>query len=97
MKRIERLQRRVRIVSIALLAIALLVFLVCSALVYKVSIDSPHSYETQYRSLSNNQKSIIKSMKKTGEIESKVAGKNRNTGGNGTFVEEVQKNHRKDK
>ena len=39
---------------------------------------------------------MVKSMKKTGEVQSKIMGTRRATGGNGKFLDEVERNHAKD-
>ena len=92
-----KLKRIVKRVSIGLIIAAIVTFLSVSAILYNTSQNSPQKYEYNYQKLSQKQKTVTRTMKKTGEVQSKIAGKKRNTGGNGTFVEEVSKNHKKDK
>lgn len=94
---LQKLNKIIKRISIGLIIVAIITFLTVSAIVYNTSQNSPQKYEQNYRKLTQKQKQITKSMKKTGEIQSKIAGKKRNTGGNGTFVDEVSKNHKNDK
>ena len=74
-----------------------LIFLVLSAKIFSVYVSSPNQYERNFSKLSVPEKSMVNQMKKTGEIQSKMIGPRRATGGNGKFLDEVEKNHRRDK
>jgi len=82
---------------IGLVIAAGLIFLVLSAKIFSVSVSSPNQYERNFSRLSVPEKSMVNQMKKTGEIQSKMIGPRRATGGNGKFLDEVEKNHRRDK
>ena len=82
---------------IGLVIAAGLIFLVLSAKIFSVYVSSPNQYERNFSKLSVPEKSMVNQMKKTGEIQSKMIGPRRATGGNGKFLDEVEKNHRRDK
>ncbi len=82
---------------IGLVIAAGLIFLVLSAKIFSVYVSSPNQYERNFSRLSVPEKSMVNQMKKTGEIQSKMIGPRRATGGNGKFLDEVEKNHRRDK
>ena len=83
--------------TIALVIAAVVIFLALSSRIFNLSVSDPKQYQKKYNTLSTSEKNMIKSMKKTGEVQSKVIGTRRNTGGNGRFLDEVEKIHRKDK
>ena len=74
-----------------------IVFLIFSARIFSLSQSSPGQYEKNFSKLSVTEKNMVRKMKKTGEVQSKVIGTRRATGGNGKFINEVEKNHRSDK
>ena len=79
---------------IGLVIAAGLIFLVLSAKIFSVYVSSPNQYERNFSRLSVPEKSMVNQMKKTGEIQSKMIGPRRATGGNGKFLDEVEKNRR---
>ena len=93
----DKLISIVKKAAIGLVIAAGFIFLVLSAKIFSVSISSPNQYERNFARLSVPEKSMVNQMKKTGEIQSKMIGPRRATGGNGKFLDEVEKNHRKDK
>ena len=93
----EKIQRIVKGVVIGLVVTAVAAFLLMSAGIFHLSVSDSNRYQQNYRKLSSSEKSLVKSMKKTGEVQSKVIGTRRSTGGNGKFLDEVEKNHRADK
>lgn len=93
----EKILNIVKKTVIGLVVAAILVFLLMSVQVFNMSTSNPDRYNDNYRKLTSNEKSMVKSMKKTGEVQSKIMGTRRNTGGNGKFIEEVERNHNKDK
>ena len=92
-----KLQKTVKKVVIGLVVAAVISFLLLSAGIFNLSVSDPDRYQANYRKLTSSEKSMVKSMKKTGEVQSKVIGSRRSTGGNGKFLDEVEKNHRSDK
>ncbi|MCR5725173.1 MAG: hypothetical protein K6G80_08830 [Treponema sp.] len=97
MSREEKLVQTVKKIVIGLVVLAVLVFLTMSARIFNVSVSNSDRYQSNYNKLSSSEKSMVKSMKKTGEVQSKVMGSRRSTGGNGRFLDEVEKIHSKDK
>ena len=93
----EKLIGIVKKTAIGLVITAALVFLLVSAKIFSVSQASPGQYEKNFSKLSVTEKNMVRKMKKTGEVQSKVIGTRRSTGGNGKFINEVEKNHRSDK
>ena len=93
----EKLQKNVKRVVIGLVIAAVISFLLLSAGIFNLSVSDPDRYQANYRKLTTSEKNMVKSMKKTGEVQSKVMGSRRSTGGNGKFLDEVEKNHRADK
>ena len=93
----ERVVQTVKKIVIGLVVLAGLTFFVLSARIFSVSVSNPDRYQSNYNKLSASEKSMVKSMKKTGEVQSKVMGTRRPTGGNGKFLDEVEKIHSKDK
>ena len=92
----EKLVSLVSKIEIGLIVLAVLVFLIFSVKIFNMSTSDPSRYQDNYRKLSSNEKSMVKSMKKTGEVQSKIMGTRRATGGNGKFLDEVERNHAKD-
>lgn len=93
----ERILSIVKKCVIGLVAIAVLLFLIMSVKIFNMSTSNPDRYNENYRHLTKNEKSMVKSMKKTGEVQSKLMGTRRSTGGNGKFIEEVERKHSNDK
>lgn len=93
----EKLLKAVKKCVIGLVTIAILVFLYMSVQIFNLSTSDPDSFRAKFRQLSSTEKSMVKSMKKTGEVQSKFMGPSRSTGGNGKFIEEVEKKHKKDR
>ena len=80
--------------SILLVVAALLTFLGLSSKIFTFSEINPLAYEINYNSLSIPGKGVATSMKKTGEVESKVLGPQRGNGKGGSkFFDEVEKIH----
>lgn len=92
----EKLTSIVKKIAIGLVVLAVLVFMLMSVQIFNMSAFDPSRYQDNYRKLTSNEKSMVKSMKKTGEVQSKIMGTRRATGGNGKFIEEVERNHAKD-
>ena len=92
----EKLTGIVKKIAIGLVVLAVLVFMLMSVQIFNMSASDPSRYQDNYRKLTNNEKSMVKSMKKTGEVQSKIMGTRRATGGNGKFLDEVERNHAKD-
>ena len=92
----EKLTGIVKKIAIGLVVLAVLVFMLMSVQIFNMSASDPSRYQDNYRKLTSNEKSMVKSMKKTGEVQSKIMGTRRPTGGNGKFIEEVERNHAKD-
>ena len=93
----EKLIEIVKKTAIGLVIAAGIVFLIVSARIFSLSQSSPGQYEKNFSKLSVTEKNMVRKMKKTGEVQSKVIGTRRATGGNGKFINEVEKNHRSDK
>ena len=93
----EKIVQTAKKIAIGLVVVAVLVFLALSAHIFSVSQSSPDRYQSNYNKLSASEKSMVKGMKKTGEVQSKVMGTGRATGGNGKFIDEVASRHQKDK
>ena len=92
----EKLTSIVKKIAIGLVVLAVLVFMLMSVQIFNMSASDPSRYQDNYRKLTSNEKSMVKSMKKTGEVQSKIMGTRRATGGNGKFLDEVERNHAKD-
>ena len=93
----EKIQRIVKRVGIGLVVAAVISFLLMSAGIFNLSVSDPYRYESNYSKLSSSEKNMVRSMKKTGEVQSKVVGTRRSVGGNGKFIDEVSKKHQSDK
>ena len=90
----EKLVEIVKRTSIALAVIAVLLFLGLSSKIFNFSVNNPVQYEINYNSLSVPGKGVATSMKKTGEVESKVLGPQRGRGKGGSkFFDEIEKIH----
>lgn len=86
-------EKIIKKISIGLVIIAIITFLIVSSKVY----NTPQKqFEQNYSKLTIKEKKMAKTLKKTGEVQSKVIGKNR-VKGNGKFIDEVQKTHKNDK
>ena len=84
--------------SILLVVAAVLLFLGLSSKLFSFSESNPVQYEYNYNRLSVPGKGVATSMKKTGEVESKVLGPQRGSGKGGSkFFDEVERVHGNDK
>lgn len=92
----EKLLRMVKKVVLALVAVAVLVFLVLSIKIFTFSTQNRTQFSRNYHNLSRDERSVISTMRKTGEVQSKFWGPTRNTGGNGEFLDEVARRHKND-
>lgn len=82
--------------AILLLTIAILLFMILSHKIYEFSRDNPVQYQVNFSRLNFTEKTVASSMKKTGEVENSVLGKNRGHGKGGSkFFEEIEKIHKK--
>lgn len=93
----EELLDTVKKFSILLVVIAVLIFLILSIKIFSFSDSNPEQYAQNYKTLSNTGKSFTSSMKKAGEVQSKFLGPKRSTGGNGKFIDEVERANRNNK
>ena len=84
----EKIAKKIAIVLIIIFAI---VVIISSAKIYNMS---PYSFSQSYNKLTPKEKKAAKALRKTGELQSKIAGKNR-TNGDNKFIEEVEKRHKK--
>ena len=90
----EKLIDIVKKTSIGLVIVAALVFLLVSAKIFSVSQASPGQYEKNFSKMSVTEKNMVRKMKKTGEVQSKVLGPHRGRGKGGSkFFDEVEKVH----
>lgn len=81
-------------IAILLVIAFFFTFLGLSSKIFHFSENNPLQYELNYNRLSTPGKGVASSMKKTGEVQSKVLGKNRGTGKGGSkFFDEVEKVH----
>ena len=89
---------KVKRFSISMLVVAGILFLGLSSTIFNYSVTHSYQYQMKYNRLSSAGKSLVSSMKKTGEFESKVLSA-RKTAGNaktgGKFFDEVASIHRK--
>ncbi|MBQ8013331.1 MAG: hypothetical protein IJ257_02890 [Treponema sp.] len=80
--------------SILLVIAAVGIFLYSSSKIFHFSETNPVMYEINYNKLSTPGKGVATSMKKTGEVQSKVLGPHRGNGKGGSkFFDEVEKVH----
>ncbi|BDC95501.1 hypothetical protein [Treponema saccharophilum] len=99
----EKVMRCARRISLSLVALAVLLFLVLSGMVFKFSTEHALEYEMKYNMMNASGKAVASSMRKTGEVEdSLLNNKNafRNTkknGKNNAFFDEVSRKHRNDR
>ena len=92
----KKIFRTVKNISILLAIAAVLTFLISSSKVFHFSETNPVTYEMNYNRLSTPGKGVATSMKKTGEVQSKVLGPHRGNGNGGSkFFDEVEKVHGK--
>ncbi len=92
----DKIIKYVKRTSILLVIAAVLVFLICSSKIFHFSENEPVLYEMNYSLLSTPGKGVASSMKKTGEVQSKVLGSKRGNGNGGSkFFDEVEKVHGK--
>lgn len=94
----DKLVKITKNISILLVIVAVLVFFNLSSKIFHFSVSNPVTYEVNYNRLSAPEKSVASSMKKTGEVQSKVLGPRRGSGRGGSkFFDEVEKVHGKSK
>jgi len=92
----KKLLESVKNISILLAIAAVLTFLGLSSKIFHFSEANPVQYEINYNRLSTPGKGVATSMRKTGEVESKVLGPHRGNGKGGSkFFDEVEKVHGK--
>ena len=90
----KRLVSAVKKTAILLVVAAVLTFLGLSSKLFSFSEQHPVEYELSYNRLSAPEKGVATSMKKTGEVESKVLGPQRGSGKGGSkFFDEVERIH----
>ena len=90
----NKLVQTVKSISILLVIAAVLTFLGLSSKIFHFSEEQPVLYEMNYNRLSTPSKGVATSMRKTGEVQSKVLGPRRGTGHGGSkFFDEVEKVH----
>ncbi|MBQ0052326.1 MAG: hypothetical protein KBT11_09745 [Treponema sp.] len=83
-------------IAILLVIAFVFTFLGMSSKVFHFSETNPMQYEINYNRLSTPGKGVASSLRKTGEVESKVLGKERGRGKGGSkFFEAVEKIHKK--
>lgn len=93
----KKIFQTVKNIAILLAITAVLTFLGLSSKIFHFSETNPVMYEINYNRLSTPGKGIATSMKKTGEVQSKVLGPQRGSGKGGSkFFDEVEKVHGKD-
>lgn len=94
----SKIVRTVKSISILLVIAAALTFLGLSSKIFHFSEANPVTYEMNYNRLSVPEKGVATSMKKTGEVQSKVLGPQRGIGNGGSkFFDEVEKVHGRDR
>lgn len=92
----KKVVQTVKSLSILLAIAAVLTFLGLSSKIFHFSESNPVMYEINYNRLSTPGKGVATSMKKTGEVQSKVLGVQRGNGKGGSkFFDEVEKVHGK--
>ncbi len=92
----EKLVEKVKGISILLVIAFVITFCALSSKIFHFSQSNPSQYEFNYSRLSKPSQGVASSMKKTGEIESKVLGPQRGKGRGGSkFFDEVEKVHGK--
>lgn len=92
----KKIVQTVKNMSILLVIAAVLTFLGLSSKIFHFSEEQPVLYEINYNRLSAPSKGVASSMRKTGEVQSKVLGPQRGNGKGGSkFFDEVEKVHGK--
>ena len=90
----SKIVQAVKNISILLVIAAVFIFLGLSSKIFHFSETNPVTYEINYNRLSTPGKGVATSMKKTGEVQSKVLGPHRGRGKGGSkFFDEVEKVH----
>ncbi len=89
--------QKIKHISISMVVAAVVVFLALSGTIFNYSVNHAYQYQMNVNRLSPAGKSLVLSMKKTGEIESKVLSARRTTASksNSKFFDEVANIHRK--
>lgn len=89
-----KIVQSVKNIAILLVIAFIFSFLIGSSKVFHFSQTNPVTYEINYNRLSTPGKGVASSMKKTGEVQSKVLGPHRGRGKGGSkFFDEVEKVH----
>ena len=90
----QKIVQTTKNIAILLVIAAVLTFLGLSSKIFHFSETNPVTYEINYKRLSPPGKGVATSMKKTGEVQSKVLGPRRGKGNGGSkFFDEVEKVH----
>ena len=90
----EKLVHNCKVVSILLVIAAVIVFLALSSKIFHFSESNPIQYQRNFSLLNMPEKHVVSSMRKTGEVQSNVLGKNRGHGNGGSkFFDEVSRVH----
>ena len=90
----KKLVHNCKIVSILLVVLAVIVFLSLSSKIFHFSEANPIQYQRNFSVLNTPEKHVVSSMRKTGEVQSGVLGKNRGHGNGGSkFFDEVSRVH----
>ena len=91
----KKIVKTAKTAAILLVAAFVVVFLALSSKVFHFSESNPYQYQADYERLSAPEKGVAASMRKRGEVQSKVLGTNRRANGKGNgFFDEVEKIHR---
>lgn len=90
----DKLLKTCKAIAIILVVAAVVVFLALSSKIFHFSQDNPLRYQQNYAALNRPEKTMVSSMRKTGEVQSSVIGKNRGNGNGGSkFFDEVSRVH----
>ncbi|MCR5725172.1 MAG: hypothetical protein K6G80_08825 [Treponema sp.] len=92
------LVNKVKHFSLVMVAAAAVLFLTLSSTIFNYSVTHSYQYQMKYNRLSSAGKSLVASMKKTGEFESKVLSVRRTSASakrGGRFFDEVANIHRR--
>lgn len=93
------LVQKVKRFSIIMVIAAVILFLGLSSTIFNYSVSHSYQYQMNYNRLSSAGRSLVASMKKTGEFESKVLSARRAPSGaaktGGKFFDEVASIHSK--
>lgn len=91
----KKLVKTVKTLAILLVVALAVVFLALSSKVFHFSENNPYQYQINYSRLSAPGKGVASSMRKTGEVQSRLLTKNRGrTKSSNGFFDEVEKIHK---